>query len=189
MSNRSDSKASSGHSRSFVPLEYVEAYTFRAVDLYKSGEHEGAITALGKALRLDPDSEPALLMRGALWMNQRRPRKAIDDLSRALAVNCCNADAYFMRAQASQWLGHFRMALADYSKVLRLEEEHPGALLNRAVLHWYFRKIDRAISDFTRLGVTAPQIMQVLAKWGGMNSSQTGRLRCHPRDSFASRKG
>jgi hypothetical protein len=82
MLSRLDSKAPSGRSRSFIPLEYVEAYTFRSVEWCKDGEVEGAIATLGKALSLDPESEPPLLLQGALCMTQRHPRKAIEYLSR-----------------------------------------------------------------------------------------------------------
>ncbi len=166
-----NSQAPSGRSRNRIPLEYVEAYIFRAVDLCRDGEVEGAIATLGKALSLAPESEAALVLRGGLWMSQRKPRKAIDDLSRALIVNCCNPDAYYLRAQAHQSLGCFRAAITDYSKVLRLEAGNRDALVNRAVLSWYLGELDRAIPDFNKLGATGPRIVKALAKWSGMNFS------------------
>jgi Tfp pilus assembly protein PilF len=169
MVRRSKTKAPSGRTKGFIPLEYVEAYTFQAVDLCKDGDVEGAILSLGKALSLDPESELALLMRGVLWMNQGHPRKAIGDLSKALVLNCCSVDAYHKRAQAYQSLGHVRAAIADYSRVLRLEAGHREALMNRAVLYWYLHQIDRAVSDFDRLGATEPQIVKALSRWSGMD--------------------
>ena len=126
-----NSQAPSGRTRKRIPLEYVEAYIDRAVDLCKDGEVLGAMATLGKALSLDSGSEPALVLRAGLWMSQRKPRKAIGDLSKALIVNCCNPDAYYLRAQAYQSLGCFRAAITDYSRVLRLEAGNRDALVNR----------------------------------------------------------
>lgn len=85
MLRSSTSKVPAGRSRTLIPLEYVEAYNFQAVDFCKDGEVEGAIVALGKGLSLDPESEPALFMRGALWLDQGHPQKAITDHSNAIA--------------------------------------------------------------------------------------------------------
>jgi len=164
-----NSQAPSGRSRHLIPLEYVEAYIFRAVDLCKDGEVKGAIATLGKALSLDPESEPALVLRAGFWMSPRKPRKAIGDLSKAIIVNCCNPDAYYLRAQAYQSLGCFRAAITDYSRVLRLEAGNRDALVNRALLYWYLGQLDRAIPDFNTLGVPAPRIVKALANWSGMN--------------------
>lgn len=169
MDRRSKSDASSGRASGYIPLEYVEAYTFQAVDYCRDGEMGHALAALGKALSLDPQSQPALLMRAGLWMGLGRPRKAITDLSKALVIDSCHIAGYFVRGQAHQSLGHFRAAIADYSRVLRLDADHRDALVNRAVLHWYFKRYDLAIADFNRLGVPAPLIVKALSKWTGTN--------------------
>jgi tetratricopeptide (TPR) repeat protein len=174
MLRRSKSKAPSRRSRDLIPVEYVEAYIFRAVEMCKDGEVEGAVFALGKALSLDPESETALQMRGNLWMVQGHPRKAIGDLSKVLVLDCCNTAAYFRRAQAYQSLGHLRAALADYSRVLRLQADHREALINRAALYWCTHQIVRALSDFERLGSTDSRIMRALVKWCEINLVQNG---------------
>ena len=149
-----------------VPWEYVEAYTFRAVDLCRSGDNLGAISALGKALALDPGNESALLLRGALWLLRSHPGKAIQDFSKSLALHGSNPAAYFKRGEAHQRLGHFRAAIADYSRVLSLKADHREALIHRAVLYSYFNQVDRALSDFNRLMNADPRIARALANWG-----------------------
>jgi tetratricopeptide (TPR) repeat protein len=162
----SPSEPVSGRSKAFIPLEYVEAYTFRAVDRCKAGDEPGAIVALGKALAMDPANEQALLLRGALWLLRERPGKAIRDFSKALARNSRNPAAFYKRGEAHQLLGHFRAAIADYSRVLLLDTHHFEALLHRAVLYSYFHQVDRALSDFDRLMATDPRIAKALARWG-----------------------
>jgi len=149
-----------------IPWEYVEAYTFRAADLSRAGDALGAIASLGKALAMDPGNEPALLLRGALWLLQSRPGRAIRDFSKALARNGGNPAAYFKRGEAHQRLGHFHAAISDYSRVLSLEADHQEALIHRAVLYSYFHQVDRALSDFNRLMNTDPRIARALATWG-----------------------
>jgi len=164
--NHSPSERLSRSSKAFIPLEYVEAYTFRAVDRCREGDEPGAIVALGKALAMDPENEQALLLRGALWLLRERPRMAIRDFSKALVRNIRNPAAYYKRGEAHQLLGHFRAAIADYSRVLLLDPHHFEALLHRAVLYSYFHQVDRALSDFDRLMSTDPRIAKALARWG-----------------------
>ena len=162
-------------SKTYIPSEYVEAYTFRAVDRCRAGDEPGAILALGKALAMDPSNEQALLLRGALWLLRERPGKAIRDFSKALARNSRNPAAFYKRGEAHQLLGHFRAAIADYSRVLLLDTHHFEALLHRAVLYAYFNQVDRALSDFDRLMATDPRIAKALARWGMKKFLNCGR--------------
>ena len=164
--SHSPSERLSDRSKPVIPLEYVEAYTFRAADLCKAGDEPGAIAALGKALALDPVNEQALLLRGALWLLEGHPAKAVRDFSKVLARNGRNSAAYYKRGEAHQALGHFRAAIADYSRVLRLDSRHRDALIHRAVLYSHFHQLDQAMSDFDRLMAMDPRIAKALARWG-----------------------
>lgn len=164
--SRSPSERLSDRSKTIHPLEYVEAYTFRAADLCRAGDEPGAIAALGKALALDPLHEQALLLRGALWLLGDHPGRAVRDFTQALAVNGRNSAAWYKRGEAHQTLGHFRAAIADYSRVLLLDSDHREALIHRAVLYSYFDQVDRALSDFDRLMAKDPRIAKALARWG-----------------------
>src|SRR4029077_14039523 len=85
--NHSKAEELSNRPEAFIPLEYVEAYTFHAADLLRAGDAKGAIASLVKALSLDPGDEQALLLRGALAILQGHPGRAISDFSLALSRN------------------------------------------------------------------------------------------------------
>lgn len=132
------------------PTEYVEAYTYRAIELCQKREFDLGMLALKKALALDPSNPVVLTNRGVVWFLKGQVKKALGDFSRALRRDPELAGAYYNRAQAHEFLGHLAPAIADYTRVLRREPEHRKALNNRGVLYVRMGRLGEALEDFDR---------------------------------------
>src|ERR1041384_3110888 len=174
------------------PLEYVEAYVQYAITLSGAGEYDRAMTAIEKALEIDPGNAVALVNRGAVWFLKGRLRKAAHDFTEAILRAPALSLAYYNRAQTHTALGHVRAAIADYSHVLMLEPDHREALNNRGVLQVRRGCLAEALSDFDHALVVDPNDVEAhfnraLARLIGGNiqgarSDFNDALECAPKD-------
>ena len=78
------------------------------------------------------DDPQAYLVRGTLFLDQKRPREAAADASDAIRLAPSNADARVVRAQARLELGQFAEALADLDIALALAPGNETAAAMRA---------------------------------------------------------
>jgi tetratricopeptide (TPR) repeat protein len=108
---------------------------FRLLDEAESCKEQGnvdrAISLYGRAVRIAPDylQPPALYSRAGLLVSRDRPREAIADLDRALALKTSRPDGFdsrvlALRARAHSAVKDWRRALADADEAIRL---HPSA--------------------------------------------------------------
>lgn len=88
-------------------------------------EYEAAIAAFTRALDYNPDFARVYLDRGILyWREMDLPRKAIHDLTLALALDPHLNEAQFNRAIAHQQLREYAEAITDYEAYLAVGD-HP----------------------------------------------------------------
>jgi len=140
-------------------LEYVEAYSFRAFEEFSERDFPQALRTLGKALRFDPTSDLALLLRSDVWMATHCPRQALRDLNALLAEHPDCLAGYFRRAEARLALGHWQAAIRNCTEVLQREPRNTTALHLRAIIHVDRRQDAKALVDLDRLlGVDADHV-------------------------------
>ena len=93
-------------------------------------DHEAAIDAYTRALRLNPKYAGAYInlgnAKGALGQHQA----ALADYDAALRLNPNFAAAYYNRGNAERALGQYQAALTDYDKALRLNPNDAEAYIN-----------------------------------------------------------
>lgn len=101
-------------------LAYLDRGTLHRV----RGEVELAIGDFTLAIQDDPSLAAAYNDRGAAYSASRRPREAVRDFTRALALRAENADqVLFNRALAYEDQGETKLAYLDYQAAARL---NPG---------------------------------------------------------------
>src|SRR5258708_15614602 len=115
-------------------LEYLEAYSFRAFEEISERNFPQAVRTLAKALRIDPTSDLALLLRSDVWMATHCPRQAIRDLNALLAEHPGCLAGYFRRAEARLALGHWHAAIRNCTEVLERDPRNTAALPLRAII-------------------------------------------------------
>jgi tetratricopeptide (TPR) repeat protein len=115
-----------------------------------SGDCGEAITAYGKAIRLNPDYAPAYNNRGKCYARLGYYRQAIRDFTSAIALDPGLATTHYNRGNAFARLGWYRRAMMDFNRAIALDPGLAIAYNNRGnVCHrlgWY----RRAIMDFSR---------------------------------------
>jgi tetratricopeptide (TPR) repeat protein len=88
-------------------------------------EYEKAIAQFDRALSYKPDYAKVYLDRGILyWREIDHPRRAIQDLTQAMALNAALTEAQFNRAIAYQQLQEYDEAIADFKAYLQ-KGDHP----------------------------------------------------------------
>lgn len=102
-----------------------------------------ARSAFSKVLETNPRNYDALLQRGRVQVALSQPVEAIDDFSRAIAVNANDSRAYLERGLCyHRVLRQADSALADYDKAIGLAPDNPAAQLARGSL---FDEVDLTI--------------------------------------------
>ena len=97
----------------------------------KSERAEGVLTA---ALRLTPKDAALLVNRAEARAGRKNYQGAVDDLTRAIAIEDRRPDAYVFRAAAYRYLDELELAMADVEKALGLQPSHVDGLMERGIL-------------------------------------------------------
>ena len=95
-----------------------------------SGDYEGAIAKLDKALVINSSSFEAYFHRGRARVALGDKPEGIADFSKALAINPNFAPAYFHRGLARHALGHFEEAIGDFKQVLNYRAKFRSSLFS-----------------------------------------------------------
>lgn len=99
-----------------------------------TGDAGGAITAVNRALALDPDSVGATLLSAQLTRGQYGPRAALPVFQRALDLDPGNVTAMIEMAATLAEAGQARAALALTRDVLTIDRANPRAYFIQTVI-------------------------------------------------------
>lgn len=94
-------------------------------DCYRKGDREGAVAALGNAIRLGPEGFDALCLRGKIYCAQGKYNAAIADLNAGIEGDGSDQEALLSRATAYYATGEYGRALDDFNKVTQLMGPRP----------------------------------------------------------------
>jgi tetratricopeptide (TPR) repeat protein len=119
-----------------------------------TGDYDGAIIFLTKAIELKPDDIGAFGMRGWAEYSKGDYDKAIADYTKCAELQPDDFNPYMYRGWAKERKGDHNGAIADYTKIIG-HEKGPTALFNGAYLNRGESKkakgdFDGAITDLTK---------------------------------------
>lgn len=97
---------------------------------------------------------------------------ALAALNQAAEIYRDEPDVYVQRGLAYQGLGNHAKAVADFSRVLRLDPESADALLHRGITYRIMGQYDKALEDFARLEESEVEIQLVMAERGIVYAAQ-----------------
>ena len=115
------------------------------VDHFRNGDYALAIDAFDRSLVTDSAYAPAWAMRGRARGRIHQLTKAIDDLSRACALDSTFADAFYWLGVEYQKRGDHSLAEREYLKCIDLEAAHIQALTNLADVYFRQNRPDAAV--------------------------------------------
>ncbi|MFN3863901.1 MAG: tetratricopeptide repeat protein [Erythrobacter sp.] len=101
---------------------------------YRGGEHLTALEAADRALELDPDHAPALLMRALMVRDAHGLADALPWFAATLAADQSNVDAWAEYAATLGDLGRYREMLAAVRQLAKIAPDDPRVFYFQAVL-------------------------------------------------------
>jgi tetratricopeptide (TPR) repeat protein len=125
----------------------AEAYAARGTELLTSGNYDGAIAELNRAIEIDPRAE-SYYNRGFAYFSKNDLDKAIADWNSAVNLDPRDARAFRQRGNAYFTKGDYRLAVADYNRAIELEPGDAKAHYNRGLVFKARGEADKAIADF-----------------------------------------
>ena len=97
----------------------------------RSGDYQGAIVDLTKAIEIDPKYAAAYKNRGLAKSNLGNYQEAIADYNKAIEINPKYVRAYNRRGWTKYLQGDFQGALLDSNKALQISPDHASTLDTR----------------------------------------------------------
>ncbi|MCB9170150.1 MAG: tetratricopeptide repeat protein [Flavobacteriales bacterium] len=116
-----------------------------------------AVERTTTALELDPRSMPALFTRSKAYALQKEYAKAIEDISKVVALGRNDAEVYRQRAVYYKDYGQFQNAINDLNRVLEQLPEDRDAMLERVRCKEANLDLDGALADLDRTKKMAEQ--------------------------------
>ncbi|MUG91535.1 tetratricopeptide repeat protein [Scytonema sp. UIC 10036] len=95
----------------------------------------------------NPNDSSSYIARGL--SQQGNSAAAIQDFSKAIALDPNNSIAYYNRGNARYKMGDKQGAIADYNEAIRFNPNNTSAYYNRGVARYYLGDKQGAIEDFT----------------------------------------
>jgi len=135
---------------------------FKGNERLQSGDFQGAVNALTKALAKDPENFGALLNRGLAYENLKQYDKALADYDRAIAIVPAFGRAYHNRGHVHSKMAQYERAVADYDEALKnannvvIEAQGEIVEVDKAAVHYdrgnalyELKKLDEAVASYT----------------------------------------
>ncbi len=122
----------------------------------EAGRPERAHAAISAALAINPDDVELWIDRSQALAAAQNYQEAIDDLTRALAIDAAQggggrADALAFRAAAHRYADDLDRAFADAERAVKLAPTLPEAWLERGILHRLRGDAPAARADWLRV--------------------------------------
>jgi tetratricopeptide (TPR) repeat protein len=155
-------------SQDLSTADLIEDNAKQGAESFKRGDYASAITALTKAVQINPsDSISFVNLGNALYKTKKFP-EAISNLTRAIIMDPNEPAAFNIRGLAYRAVGNTTNAIADFSAGLRLDPRNPRLLTNRALAYSHLRDFSAALSDVDQAISIAPDKELVFLTRGGI---------------------
>ena len=111
----------------------AEDFLDAGVEKGRSGDYQGAIAELDKAIEINPMYTDAYYIRGYAKDELEDYQGAIADYSKAIEINPQYFFAYSNRGLAKDELEDYQGAIADYNKAIEINPRHAAVYNNRGI--------------------------------------------------------
>jgi tetratricopeptide (TPR) repeat protein len=149
--------------------------------LLSKGDNATAIKAYDEAIRVEPRSVEAHIMRGSAYQAEGQRDKALADLNQAIQLDPKSARAYCdLAVLEDELLQQPDKALADYNEAIQLAPDFQRAYFNRGVHFFGRHDYGHAIADFSRAIQLMPNDLGAYALRAYAYAKQGDRARALP---------
>lgn len=131
--------------------KYIDSYIALANLQINLNKLEEAMVNCNEAIKLDPASRGALLVRSKVFVKRQDFQNAINDISRNIVNSPADEEMFYIRGTYYQQFSQHQNAINDFNKVLSLNAKHADALYNRAKSFEEISSFQAAIKDYESL--------------------------------------
>jgi serine/threonine protein kinase len=136
--------------------DLIKIYIERGYEAGKRGDYEEAVRYQNRALEIDPNSQEALLQRGAANLRMQQYNEAIADFDRVISLNPNTGTAYLEKGIALQYLDRHMEAVREFTRAIEIDNSGE-ARLQRSFSHLYIGDYDKAVSDYRLCRLQLPK--------------------------------
>ena len=151
----SDAAYSFGRAVFYSP-KLKEAYVGLAHANLKLAKFDKAIAACDKALQIEGDNVPVLLVRAEIHIANKMPQKAVEDLSKIILEHPNEIVYYLKRGSVYQDLAQHQNAVADFTKAISIKQDDYFSYYQRAQSYESLSDFKSAIADYEKLKELSP---------------------------------
>ena len=137
-------------------LRQLRAQFHKALTFHRQGQLALAQAVYEKILEIQPGNVDALHLLGVIAAQMQNPRKAVELIDQAIALNPNSAAAYNNRGSALKELGRFEEALADYDRAIAIEAAYAEAHFNRGVVLYELKQLAAALASYAQAIAVKP---------------------------------
>jgi tetratricopeptide (TPR) repeat protein len=132
-------------------------YWLRCRAYWQSQQLDKAMEDCDEAVRIDPKSGAALLVRGLVFVSRNELQSARADFDRAAVIQPKLAAAYNGQAIVDNAENKYDRAIERLNQAIRLDAKFAAAYENRGIAHLIKGNIDRANSDYEKFKQLDPK--------------------------------
>lgn len=144
----------------------AELCRIRGIEREEQGDPTAALREYENAIRLDPTNPQTYCLRGRLFMKGEFTKEAVADFEKAVQLAPGLAIGYYGLAHARYLQRDFANAIDDYNVVLRLDDCHAQALIERGHCLAHIGEAEKAEVDRQAALVLDPSLAKAGPKYG-----------------------
>jgi tetratricopeptide (TPR) repeat protein len=132
----------------------------RAIALHQKGQLPQAQALYEKILRLQPKHFDVFHLLGVIAYQTGNPRRAVDLIGNAIALNPSNPAFYSNRGAALHELRELDAAVASYDAAIALKADYAEAYYNRGNALRELKRLDAAIANYDKAIALKPDYVE-----------------------------
>ncbi|KAJ1568864.1 cytochrome c oxidase subunit 1, partial [Nowakowskiella sp. JEL0078] len=171
----------------------IPAYLRRRGILYaRVQKYPEALIDFSKSIQYDPFNSDAYWNRHQLYLLQGNVELALKDLDAITESNRQHFGAFLAKSRIYQEIGAIKLAIVNYSQVVKLKPEHPDGYYQRACLFEAENEMVYANEDFKMVRILDPTNEHAIKNlamysferelWNDAIQAFTKLIRIHPED-------
>lgn len=140
----------------------AESLMLRAASLANSGDLDGSIATLTRALEIEPENDRAYVNRACARVTKEDYEGALEDLNQALRINPKRMEALVNRSQIRRNRGDLRGAMDDMDRFVELAPDNPMGYSFRAETYFQMGELGKAEEQATLVHEMDPGNPEIL---------------------------
>ncbi len=154
---RKHQDASYNYNRAIIASrDMTKAYVGLAYSRLKEGKSEDALKACNDLIERKPGETAGYKVRSAVYFKMNNFEKAINDLSKIIALDAKDSEALFTRGLYYQKLNQHSNAVNDFTSIIDKNPKNHEALFCRGASFEALNQYKKAIKDYEKLRKLAP---------------------------------